>query len=337
MLRRIARNLGCCAGAALAIVAPATAQTWVGGADVSWVSQQEQAGQSFYSSTGVKTDPFVLLKNDQITAVRLRVWVNPKTGWSDGKDVLYKAKRAAAQGQAIMIDFHYSDDFADPGKQVIPAAWTDHSVAGLARQVYAHTHDTLNYLKSNGVTVRWVQVGNEINSGMLLPVGSSNNFATLATLITNGYDATKAVFPNASVIVHLANGYDDATFLWFFDGLKGAGGKWDMTGMSHYPSVTNWTNRNVAVAKTMNDVAARYAKPVMVVETGMPWDQATTSQSMIRDLIARNKNVPNGRGAGVFYWEPQASPDYKDRAGAAGYTLGALDHSGKFTVALEPF
>lgn len=321
----------CAAAAALMAAGPALAQSWVGGADVSWVSQQEAAGQSFYSASGVKTDPFVLLKNLQINAIRLRVWVNPASGWCDGRDVLYKAKRAAAQGQAILIDFHYSDDFADPGKQAIPGAWTDHSVAALAKQVYAHTQGILNYLKSNGLTVRWVQVGNEINSGMLLPVGSSNNFATLATFINNGYDATKAVFPNAGVIVHLANGYDDATFRWFFDGLRGAGGKWDITGMSHYPTAANWATRNAQIGTTMNDVASRYGKPVMVVETGMPWDGATTAQSMVRDLIARNKAVPNGRGAGVFYWEPQASPGWQ------GYTLGALDNSGKFTVALEPF
>ena len=149
-------------GAALALVsaAPASAQSWTGGADVSWVSQQEKQGQSFYSANGTKTDPFVLLKGLQINAVRLRVWVNPDGGWNDGRDTLYKAKRAIAQGQQVMIDFHYSDSWADPGKQAIPAAWTDHSVGALGKQVYSHTQGILSYLKDNGVTVRWVQVGN---------------------------------------------------------------------------------------------------------------------------------------------------------------------------------
>lgn len=320
-----------CVAAVLAFAAPASAQNWTGGADVSWVSQQESQGQSFYSANGTKTDPFVLLKGLQINAVRLRVWVNPNGGWNDGRDTLFKAKRAVAQGQQVMIDFHYSDNFADPGKQVIPAAWTDHSVGGLGKQVYAHTQGILSYLKQNGVTVRWVQVGNEINSGMLLPTGSTNNFANLASLINNGYDATKSVFPNASVIVHLANGYDDSMFRWFFDNLKTAGGKWDVTGMSHYPGVNEWQSKNAQVGTTMNDIAQRYGKPVMVVETGMSWDQPTTAQAMVRDLISRNKSVPSGRGAGVFYWEPQASPGWQ------GYTLGALDRSGKFTAALEPF
>src|SRR5471032_2755964 len=99
---------------------PAQAATFANGADVGWVSQQESSGYSFYNSSGVKTDPFVLLKNLQVNAIRLRVWVNPSGGWNNGADVLYKAKRAAAQGQRILIDFHYSDGWADPGQQTKP-------------------------------------------------------------------------------------------------------------------------------------------------------------------------------------------------------------------------
>lgn len=155
-----------------------SAQTFANGADVSWVSQQESSGYSFYNSSSVKTDPFVLLKNLQINSIRLRVWVNPSGGWNDGADVLYKAKRAAAQGQRIMIDFHYSDSWADPGKQNKPAAWANHTLAQLNNDVYSHTQGILNYLKTNGINVEWVQVGNEINSGMLWPEGRPPASAT---------------------------------------------------------------------------------------------------------------------------------------------------------------
>ena len=154
--------------AMVAFASPIAAHAqWASGADVSWVDQEESSGYKFYNSSGTQTDPFVLLKNLGVNAVRLRVWVNPSGGWCDGADVLYKAKRAIAQGQRIMIDFHYSDSWADPGQQTIPAAWTDHSLSALETDVYQHTYSILNYLKSNGVTVTWVQVGNEINSGLL--------------------------------------------------------------------------------------------------------------------------------------------------------------------------
>lgn len=304
---------------------------WASGSDVSWVNQEESSGYKFYNGSGVQTDPFVLLKNIGVNAIRLRVWVNPSGGWCNGADVLYKAKRAIAQGQRVMIDFHYSDSWADPGKQTIPAAWTDHSLSALESDVYQHTYGILNYLKSNGVTVTWVQVGNEINSGLLWPTGSTSNFSNVAALTNQGYAATKAVFPSAQVIIHLANAYDDSTFRWFFDNFKAAGGKWDIIGMSHYPSTSNWSTLNGEAGTTMNDMVSRYGKPVMIVEVGMDYSQPATAKSMISDIINRNKAVSGGKGLGVFYWEPEAYPNWQ------GYTLGALTSSGQFTAAMTPF
>ncbi len=332
MLSKILRAASLAAAlVACALPIASHAQTWAGGSDVSWVDQEESSGKKFYNSSGTQTDPFVLLKNLSINAIRLRVWVNPSGGWNNGADTLYMAKRAIAQGQRVMIDFHYSDSWADPGKQTIPAAWTDHSLAALQSKVYQHTYDILNYLKSNGVTVTWVQVGNEINSGLLWPTGSTSSFSNLAALTNQGYAATKAVFPSAQVIIHLANAYDDADFRWFFDNFKAAGGKWDITGMSHYPTTSNWSTLNSQAGTTMNDVASRYAKPVMIVEVGMDYSQAATAKSMVADIIARNKAVPSSRGVGVLYWEPEAYPGWQ------GYTLGALTSAGKFTAAMDPF
>lgn len=314
----------------LALSLAAQSATFANGADVGWVSQQESSGYSFYNSSGVKTDPFVLLKNLQVNAIRLRVWVNPSGGWNDGADVLYKAKRAAAQGQRILIDFHYSDSWADPGQQTKPAAWANHTLAQLNNDVYSHTQGILNYLKTNGITVEWVQVGNEINSGMLWPEGKTTSFANLAGLINSGYNATKAVYPNAKVILHLANGYDNAVFRWFFDGVKGAGAKWDVIGMSHYPAVSSWSTTNAQIYATMQDMVSRYGKPVMVCETGLSWDQAATAKAMIADLVSKTQSL-GSNGLGVFYWEPEAYPSWQ------GYTLGAVNASGQFTAALSAF
>lgn len=299
------------------------------GADVSWVSEEEDNGYGFYNASGTKTDLFTLLANLGVNAIRLRVWVNPATKYNKVDDVLAKAQRATAAGQKIMIDFHYSDTWADPGHQAKPAAWAMDSLAGLENDVYQHTFDVLTKLKNAGITVSWVQVGNEINSGLLLPDGASTNFTNVAALTNQGYAAVKAVYPSAQVIIHIANGSDDAGCRWFFDGFIGAGGKVDIIGLSHYPGTSSWANDNADIGATMSDMVARYGKPVMVVETGFPWDQAATAKAMISDLVTRTKALGTN-GLGVFYWEPEAYPNWN------GYTKGALNTQGQFTAAMDP-
>lgn len=231
-----------------------------------------------------------------------------------------------------MIDFHYSDTWADPGHQAKPAAWAGHDLNGLKNDIATHTTDVLNALKSNGVTPEWVQVGNETNDGMLWPEGkASTNMAGFAQMVNAGYDAVKTVFPSAKVIVHVSNGWDNSLFRWLFDGLKNNGGKFDVIGMSLYPTVSNWPILTMQCQLNMNDMVQRYNKEVMVVEVGMPWDQATACNQFLGDLINKTKAVTNNMGLGVLYWEPQAYNNWQ------GYTLGAFDNTGKPTVALAAF
>ncbi|WP_245541888.1 glycoside hydrolase family 53 protein [Uliginosibacterium gangwonense] len=300
------------------------------GADVSWVTQEEASSKVFYSASNIATDPFALLKNLGTNAIRLRVWVNPSDGWNNTADTLAKAKRAAALGQRIMIDFHYSDTWADPAHQTKPSAWANDSYEQLKLDVYNHTHDVLNTLKTNGITVEWVQVGNEINSGMLWPEGKYDNFPQLAGLINSGYTAAKAVYPNTQVVIHLSNGYDNSMYRWFFDGIKNAGAKWDVIGMSHYPDAASWSTYNTNIATNMTDMVARYGKPIMVAEIGMDWQQANAAKAMIADLISKVK-AQGSYGLGVFYWEPAAYPGWN------GYQMGALNNSGQFTQALDAY
>lgn len=292
----------------------------------------EASGKKFYSSAGTETECLQLLKSLGMNTVRLRVWVNPSPSWNNASDVVAKAVRAKNLGMKVMIDFHYSDTWADPGQQAKPAAWAGQSLATLKTSVATHTNDVLTQLKNNGVTPDWVQVGNETNDGMLWSEGKASvSMANFAQLINAGYDAAKAVFPTTKVIVHLSNGYDNSLYRWMFDGLTANGARYDVIGMSLYPTAANWSTYDAQCLTNMNDMVSRYHKEVMMVEVGMSWTNAAECKAFLSDLIAKVKSVPDSKGLGVLYWEPEAYNGWK------GYTLGAFDNSGRPTVALDAF
>lgn len=306
--------------------------TFAKGADVSWVSEMEAAGKKFYNNSGAEQDLFLLLKNLGMNTVRLRVWVNPSNGWNNTTDLIAKATRAKNQGMRILIDFHYSDTWADPGHQTKPAAWAVQDINALKTSVANHTSTVLVSLKNAGITPEWVQVGNEVNDGLLWPEGkASTNMNNFAQLINAGYDAVKSVFPSVKVIVHLSNGWDNSLYRWLFDGLKNNGGKWDVIGMSLYPSPTDWSTLNAQCLTNMNDMVSRYSKEIMVVEVGMSWDQPSATNAFLADLIMKVKSISGNKGLGVIYWEPESYGNWQ------GYTLGAFDNSGKPTSALNAF
>ena len=302
------------------------------GADVSWVTEMENQGIKFYSTSGVETECMALLKSLGMNSIRLRVWVNPADGWCNKTDLLIKAKRANDLGMRIMIDFHYSDSWADPGKQTKPAAWANLSFADLCTAVTNHTTDILTALKNWNITPEWVQVGNETGNGMLWDDGKASiNMAQYTTLNNAGYNAVKAVFPDTKVIVHLQEGNNNSLYRWLFDGLKNNGGKWDVIGMSLYPETASWKTYNDNCISNMKDMISRYGKEVMLCEVGMPWDESATAKSWLSDLIIRSKAISDEKCLGIFYWEPEAYTGWK------GYTLGAFDNSGKPTEALDAF
>ncbi|MBI5371184.1 MAG: glycosyl hydrolase 53 family protein [Sphingobacteriales bacterium] len=302
------------------------------GADVSWITEMEANGRKFYNSSGFEEECMSILKNLGMNAIRLRVWVNPAAGWNNSADVLAKALRTKNLGMRMMIDFHYSDTWADPGQQAIPAAWAGQSLAELQTSVYNHTYNVLANLKNNGVTPEWVQVGNENDNGMLWPAGKASlDMAAFASLVKQGYNAVKAVNPSIKVIVHLSNGYDNNLYRWIFDGLISNGVNWDVIGMSLYPGPADWSTRNDQCLYNINDLISRYGREVMITEVGMSWDQPAACQAFLTDLISKMKAVPGNKVLGVFYWEPQCSVNWN------GYPKGAFDNSGRPTIALNAF
>ena len=303
------------------------------GADVSWVTQMEQEGCKFYKADGTQSECMALLKSLGMNAIRLRVWVNPKDGWCGKEDVVAKAKRANALGMRVMIDFHYSDSWADPGKQNKPEAWKNLDFEGLNKAVADHTKDVLNALKAAGVTPEWIQIGNETTGGMLWPDGQNYTdagFADYVQLHNTGYEAAKAVFPGAKVMVHVDNGWKWSTLDWFFMHFKINGGKCDLIGLSLYPEKSNWQSYNEQTLANIQSLYAMYGKESIICEVGMDWTDAVTCKSFLTDLIARSLEY-NSRCNGVLYWEPEGYHAW------SGYSKCAFDNSGKPTEALDAF
>lgn len=332
----------------------ATAQDFARGADVSWCTEMEADGRKFYNAQGTETEMMALMKEIGMTAIRLRVWVNPQQygygAWSDKADVVAKAKRAHAQGLDLMIDFHYSDFFADPGTQKTPMDWVNLTKEELKTSMAEHTKDVLQALKDEGIEPKWVQVGNETNNGMLHPTGQiewsksgSARYANYVDVSNAGYDAVKAVFPNAYVIVHLGNTKD---VLWFYKEFKAAGGKFDMIGLSHYPTEAQWNSTatdaaysNVNAAKNVRQAITDFNVPVMICETGFNVSKPELASQVMKDLFDRMTVI--SRCAGIFYWEPEVygwwKPAYYNTIGWNAYGMGAFSSNGRPTAALDAF
>lgn len=317
------------------------AATFSNGADIGWVNQLEAEGVSWVNDYGNKEDPLKILKDKGVDSVRLRVFVNPPSngkwtskegftstlGYCDEKSVVTMAKRAKKLGFKIMIDFHYSDYFADPERQDIPSAWKNHSFSQLQNDVYQHTYKVMSSLAKEKIYPEWVQVGNETNQGMLWPYGyiwgkGSTAYTTDWTkLINKGYSAVKKVSPSSKVVIHLANGEDNALFRNVFDSLKKSGAKYDVIGMSYYPYWANKDYRETIdkLAYNLKDMASRYNKEVMICEVGGVAENSTESYNLVKEVINKVKAVPNSKGIGVFYWEPCAASTVV----SGGYPLGA--------------
>ncbi|ANZ12666.1 TPA: glycosyl hydrolase 53 family protein [Vibrio parahaemolyticus] len=317
------------------LVASNYSHAFIKGADISWITQMEDSGYEFYNDWGYRQDVLSILRDHGMNAVRLRVWVNPSDGYySSLNDVIVKAQWAKDANMDVMIDFHYSDTWADPGNQWKPAAWQQLSFEDLMGQVWSYTRDSLNTLKAAGITPKWIQVGNETNNGMLWNEGmASSNMRNYAWLFNSGRNAAKEVFPDAKVIVHLANCHDNANFRWILDGLQSNSAWWDVIGASSYPKNATgltWQEANNQCLSNLNDMVERYGTEVMITEIGVPWDEPQ-AKTIVADMIQKVRNVNQDKGIGIFYWEPQA---YSWQ----GYTLGAWDpNTRQPTQALDAF
>ena len=314
------------------------AQAFVRGADISWVTEMESRGYKFYSRDGKQTECTELFQELGFNAVRYRVWVNPADGWCNKEDVLVKAKRASSLGMKIMIDFHYSDWWADPGKQNVPAAWKGLDVSGMAAALASHTEEVLSLLKQSGIDVAWVQVGNEVTNGMLWESGrvKDQEARNFVKYFNAGSAAVKSVYPNAKVILHIDGGERTQTIQWFFDLMQKAGASYDIIGFSLYPSYwdssisayPDWRPKTEQFVSNLSMTHTMYSKPIMLCEFGMPASEPEASRDALQYIIDNIDGYP--WFLGIFLWEPESEHSRN------GYDYGAFA-GGRPTVALEPF
>lgn len=339
---------------------PAKDKTFWLGADISWATEMESRGENLYGFEGDEAkECSALMKELGLNALRFRVWVDPAGGFCDKRDLLEKCRRAKAQGMAIMVDFHYSDYWADPQHQPVPKAWQGHSFEQMKEDLRAHTVEVLQLLKDNGIEPEWVQIGNETTHGLLWDyqrgrgiMGSTEreyadtvghiDFAPdqYAGFIQAGHEAAKSVFPHTKTIVHLDDGWNFAVYDKNLGVLEKYGVEYDMVGMSLYPYWAREKGRNDAdgvisdCIANIKKVHSRFGKETIIVETGFEVDENNPTvledgRKQLARIIREARNNTGGHCHGVFYWEPECRP--------SRYRLGAFGSDGRPTAIMRAF
>jgi arabinogalactan endo-1,4-beta-galactosidase len=292
------------------------------GSDISSLKKSEALGGVYRYPDGAQADALQILKDHGLNYARLRVWVDPADGYHDKAEILEMALRFKSLDIKLLVDFHYSDNWADPGKQIKPAAWQDYDFEQLKQAVYDHTYDVCSALVAQGTPPDMIQVGNEINSGMLWPDGDYNHFDNLADLLKEGQRAVKDCSPSTLVMLHIAEGGDNDLARWWFDNITRREVPFDVIGISYYPF---WHGSLAELQSNLNDISARYDRDVILVETAYAFtDQDKDNypnivdkslavagypltpegqRAFMRDVMAIVRAVPNGRGLGIFYWD----------------------------------
>jgi arabinogalactan endo-1,4-beta-galactosidase len=281
------------------------AEPFILGADTSWIQQQEDEGRKF-SVGGTNADFYAILRDHGFNWIRLRLFNEPKNprgysgkGYCDLPHTLEVAKRVKAAGFKLLLDFHYSDTWADPSHQNRPLAWRDLDDAALAKALGDYTRDSLRAFEAAGVLPGMVQIGNEISNGFLWREGETNhirNWDALCNELKSGIAAVREVAPKAKVMIHLDTGGSNGKTRWFFDNVLKRDVKFDVIGLSYYPK---WHGTVDQLNTNLTDLATRYAQPVIVVEYSVP---------TIREVNEIVHGLPDGKGLGTFIWEPTGWP-----------------------------
>ena len=271
------------------------------GADISFLPQLEDRGMKFFDN-GVQKDPILIMKDHGFNYIRLRIFndpardsgYSPKRGFCDLEHTKQMAKRVKDAGMKLLLDFHYSDYWADPGKQYKPAAWRNLLFEELKKALYDYTKKVIQELKDQGTTPDMVQIGNEINHGLVWPEGNVSNVDSMAQLIAAGVAGVKTVDPSIVIMLHIALGGQNDESVFFINQVLARKVHFDVIGLSYYPK---WHGTLDDLRDNMNDLLRRYNKDLIVVEYSAKKEEV--------NKIAFE--LPNGKGKGTCIWEPISS------------------------------
>lgn len=325
-------------GVSAGVASEAPLTGFVAGADFSHAALFESRGRA-YRDGGQARDPFELLRQHGVTCVRLRLFTssaqqatnNPYNFINNLDYTLPLAVRVKQAGLRFLLNFHYSDTWADPGKQTMPAAWTNLDFTALEERIYQYSRDTVTAFREAGAMPDFVQVGNEITGGLLWPhgrVGGAydtsaqwNNLGRLLRSAIRGVnDAATGAPPR--IVIHIDRGGDWGATQWFFDRLNAQQVPYDIIGLSYYPF---WHGSLEDVRRCLTNAASRYARPVAVMETAFPWVTTNWNGTAIAPIVGFApgpqgqvrfletlagivKAVPNGRGWGLVWWGSEYQP-----------------------------
>ena len=319
--------------------------TFIKGMDLSTLPDVERCGGKFYDN-GKPGDAVSILKSYGMNLVRLRLWNDPYSedgvpygaGTNDLPRTVAMAKRLKAAGVDWMLDLHYSDFWADPGKQTIPKSWRGMEPKALAGAVYDFTFSVMTTLASSGLLPTITAVGNELSNGLLWPYGRTPNFENIVLFLNAGIQAVRDAAPGVKIMLHLDNGGNNTLYRTWFDSYFASGGKdFDYIGLSYYPF---WHGTMDDLRNNMQDLALRYHKDMIVAEvsTGftledyasyeklaseerkgmatkrelaekVPYPMTPEGQStFMLDIMKLIRDVPENRGKGFVYWEPAWLP-----------------------------
>lgn len=348
--------------------APLTQAPRVRGADISFTRQLERAGVT-WSVDGAEGRVEELLHQAGANWVRLRVWTDPPRGYSTVDSSIRLARRAKRLGMRVLLDLHYSDFWADPAHQTTPRAWQGQDLPTLADTVRTYTSSVLERFSAAGCPVDMVQIGNEITAGMLWPHGQVyagaeadwHGFTELLRAAELGARTARVSGRRPRVMIHIDRGGDNGGSRWFFDHVFDRGVDCDLIGLSYYPF---WHGPIDALENNLNDLAGRYDRDLIVVETAYPWtlrngddleNHIDTAEELpdahkwpatrlgqlryfraLRNVFAR---VPGGRGLGFMVWEPEWIPGvgWTPGEGNPNDNLTMFDWHGRGLPSLEVF
>jgi len=325
--------------------APASDHEYAVGADVSFLRQAEQQGVKFRDN-GVAKPGLDILHDHGYGWVRLRLFNSPLSLPNNLEYTIALARDAKQRGMKFLLDYHYSDDWADPGKQYLPKAWEKLSHEQLVNAVFEYTRDTIVKFREAGVLPDMVQIGNEVINGMMWPDGKLpenwDHFAALVYAGINGVDAGRGNLPRPEIMIHIDRGGDLAATRAFYDKLNSYRIPFDVIGQSYYPW---WHGSLNDLRANLEFMARSYRQDIIVVETAYHWQpsgeaykskpgpfpETPDGQRQFLDELNRVvMQTPDGRGRGVFWWEPAVSGPltsrgYFDEKHNALPVIGAFD------------